>query len=260
MIQFEIIRNFFPLPWRNDARFRKFMLMEYVQLMILDYLSTTHWIRKLTFIGGTSIRLAKGIDRFSEDLDFDCKDLDSKEFMEMTDGIIQFLNRQGLQATSREKESPKLRAFRRSIVFPGLLFELGLTGHREERFLIKVESQDQEVNYQRVNTHIKGCGFIFPMPMPTDEVLCAMKLAAMFDRHKGRDFYDAIFLLSQSSPDFKFLHQRCGISDKEELKLRFENLISTIDLKVKMRDFEHLLMNKENSSRILNVAEFFRAL
>ena len=95
------------MPWRNDARFRKFMLMEYVQLMILDYLSTTPWIRKLTFIGGTSIRLAKGIDRFSEDLDFDCKDLDSKEFTDMTDGIIRFLNRQGFPATSREKESPK---------------------------------------------------------------------------------------------------------------------------------------------------------
>ena len=135
---------------------------------------------------------------------------------------------------------------------------MGLSGHREERFLIKVKSQDQEVTYQRVNTHIKGCGFIFPIPMPTDEVLCAMKLAAMFDRHKGLDFYDAIFLLSQSSPDFQFLDQRCGISNMEELKLRFEKMITTIDLNVKMRDFEHLLMHKENSARILQVAGFFR--
>ncbi len=27
----------------------------------------------MTFIGGTNLRLAKGIDRFSEDLGFDCK-------------------------------------------------------------------------------------------------------------------------------------------------------------------------------------------
>ncbi|MCK9626641.1 MAG: nucleotidyl transferase AbiEii/AbiGii toxin family protein [Bacteroidales bacterium] len=29
----------------------------------------------MTFIGGTNLRFVKGIDRFSEDLDFDCKDL-----------------------------------------------------------------------------------------------------------------------------------------------------------------------------------------
>lgn len=40
--------------------------------MILDYLSTKPFICKLTFIGCTCLRLAKGIDRFSDDLDFDC--------------------------------------------------------------------------------------------------------------------------------------------------------------------------------------------
>ena len=55
----------------ENAVFQKHIVKEYVQLLILDYLSATEHIRKMTFIGGTNLRLAKGIDRFSEDLDFD---------------------------------------------------------------------------------------------------------------------------------------------------------------------------------------------
>jgi len=138
------------------------MLKEYIQLLILDYISTTEYIRKITFIGGTSIRLIKGIDRFSEDLDFDCKALSKEEFIRMTDGVLQYIQRQGLHAVAKDKDNERLKAFRRSIYFPELLFEMGLTGHREERFLLKIESQDQLVPYKPVIVNIKGCGYFFP--------------------------------------------------------------------------------------------------
>lgn len=73
MIDLEYIRSFFPPAVANDSRFDRYMLKEYHQLMILDYISTTPYARKIAFIGGTNLRLIQGIDRFSEDLDFDCK-------------------------------------------------------------------------------------------------------------------------------------------------------------------------------------------
>ena len=170
MIQIEQIRNYFPVQIRGNSSFDKYMLKEYLQLMILDYLSSTPTIQKMVFIGGTNLRLVKGIDRFSEDLDFDCKELSKEEFVEMTNGVIRFLERSGLRVEAKDKENPKLTAFRRNIYFPELLFDLGLSGHKEERFLIKVESQDQQVNYSPVVTNIKGCGFFFPFPVPSDAV------------------------------------------------------------------------------------------
>ena len=260
MIQVETIKNFFPVSVRDNALFYKYMLKEYIQLMILDHLSATPYIRRITFIGGTSIRLIKGIDRFSEDLDFDCKEFSEDEFMDMTDGVLRFLNRSGLQVVAKDKKNEKLEAFRRNIHFPELLFNLGLSGHREERFLIKMESQDQLVNYKPEIVNIKGCGFFFPMPVPSGGVLCAMKVSAMLNRQKGRDFYDAMFLLSQSMPDFTFLSIRSGITDLESLKQAANNIIAKIDMKKKMRDFEHLLFNKNNSTRILHAGAFFREL
>ncbi len=260
MMQLELIKNFFPQGIRENASFQKYMLKEYIQLLILDFLSTTSFIKKLAFIGGTNLRLVKGIDRFSEDLDFDCKDFSKEEFMEMTDAVITFLKRDGLKVEVRDRENKKLTAFRRNIHFPELLFEMGLSGHKEERFLIKVESEDQQMSYKPILANIKGCGLYFPFPVPPDGVLCSMKISAMLSRGKGRDFYDVMFLLAQTQPDYSFLAEKLNIRNLGDLKTSVSKTLKTVDLNMKKRDFEHLLFNKRNSERILSVGEFIQDL
>lgn len=256
MIDLNLIRSYFPQHIRENAQFDKDMLKEYIQLMILDFLSSTSYIRKMAFIGGTNLRLVKGIDRFSEDLDFDCKNMTKEEFMAMTDDVLVFLQRSGLNAITKDKENDKLTAFRRNIHFPQLLFDLGLTGHREKRFLVKIESQDQGVDYNPVLVNVKGCGFFFPLPVPPEDVLCSMKLAALLTRSKGRDFYDAMFLLGYTQPNYNFLQKRSGIGSAQDLKVAIEDVLKTTDLSIKKKDFEHLLFNKQNSERILRFGEF----
>ncbi len=259
MIDLNLIRSYFPQHIRENAQFDKDMLKEYIQLMILDFLSSTSYIRKMAFIGGTNLRLVKGIDRFSEDLDFDCKNMTKEEFMAMTDDVLVFLQRSGLNAITKDKENDKLTAFRRNIHFPQLLFDLGLTGHREKRFLVKIESQDQGVDYNPVLVNVKGCGFFFPLPVPPEDVLCSMKLAALLTRSKGRDFYDAMFLLGYTQPNYNFLQKRSGIGSAQDLKVAIEDVLKTTDLSIKKKDFEHLLFNKQNSERILRFGEFAKA-
>lgn len=153
----------------------------------------------------------------------------------MTDLVLLFLQRSGFHAEVRDRENDKLKAFRRNIHVDEFLFELGLTGHRGERFLIKVENQDQQLPYQPTMVNVKGCGFYFPFPVPTDEVLCSMRLSAMLIHHKGRDFYDAMFLLGQTKPDYTFLTKKHGIRDLEELKIATSEMLKTVDLKIKKR-------------------------
>lgn len=260
MIQIEQIKNYFPIQIRGNSSFDKQILKEYIQLMILDYLSSTSYIQKMTFIGGTNLRLVKNIDRFSDDLDFDCKNLSKNEFIEMTNGVIQFLERSGLKVEAKDKENSKLTAFCRNIHFPELLFDLGLSGYKEERFLIKVESQDQGITYPSFITYIKGCGFFFPFPVPSNGVLCSMKIAAMLARAKGRDFYDLMFLLAQCKPDYDFLSKRCGMHNLQEFKQATVELLKTVDLRKKQKDFEHLLFNKTKSDQILMFGEFIHSL
>lgn len=205
MIDLNYISGFFAKPLRENPAFAKHIVKEYIQLMVLDYLSSTPYIRKLSFIGGTNLRLVKGIDRFSEDLDFDLRDMSEEVFVRMTDEVIQFLQRSGLNAEARDKNNSKLTAFRRNIHFPQLLFDLQLTGHKEERFLLKIEAQNQGVSYEPETVNVSGCGFFFSLPVPSDGILLSMKLSALLSRAKGRDFYDTMFLLAVTDPDYAFL-------------------------------------------------------
>ena len=260
MLNLEQIQNYFPPQIRENPAHKKYIVKEYIQLMILDFLATSRFVKKITFIGGTNLRLVKGIDRFSEDLDFDCKNFYAEDFTEMSQSVLTFLQRSGIRAETRERQSEKLTAFRSRIYFPELLFELGLSAYKEERFLIKLESQNQEFEYTPQMANISCCGFFISFPVPPDDVLCAMKLSALLSRAKGRDFYDALFLLSQTKPNYDYLAQKQNIHNLTELKIKLVETVEKIDLSHKSKDFEHLLFNKVNKEKILHFGEFVKML
>ena len=259
MIDIEFIRSFFPPAIARESRFDRYMLKEYLQLLILDHLATTLYINKVSFIGGTNLRLIQGIDRFSEDLDFDCKELSEEEFMAMTDSVVTYLRQNNINVETRDNPNPKLTAFRRNLYFPEMLFDLELTGHREERLLLKVEALDQGVPYQPVVATINRMGFFFGVQVPPIDVLCAMKFAAILARQKGRDFYDTIFLLSKTRPNLEFLSARTGISSIDELKTVIAERLKDIDLNHKKRDFSHLVFNEQSADRILQFPDVIAA-
>lgn len=256
MIDLDYIRNFFPPTIARESRFDRYMLKEYLQLLILDHLSTTPYIHKVAFIGGTNLRLIQGIDRFSEDLDFDCKDLNEEEFLAMTNSVIKYLRQNNVKV----EPNPRLTAFRLNLHFPEMLFDLGLTGHKEERLLLKIEAQDQGVFYRPEVVTINRMGFFFNLQVPPLDVLCAMKFAAILARHKGRDFYDSIFLLSKTKPNLDFLQARAGIASLTDLKAAVIERLNEIDLQKMKRDFMHLLFNEENAERILQFPEIIGTL
>ena len=251
MLDLQNIRAFYPgFPESPDTDIQ--LYKEYLELMVLDYLSSHPLIGRLTFIGGTALRLLRQIDRFSEDLDFDCKNLSQEEFANLTDDVVRFLGRNGLPAVAKEKESDALTAFRRTIQFPQLLYDLGLSPYREKKFVLKIEAQDQGVDYPRELFTINRDGFYFRIPSPSDATLYAMKLSTILHRGKGRDFYDAMFLRSRSEPDMNYLSQREGIATPEELSHRMKQVCDRTDFKLKAQDFKYLLFRPENSSRILD--------
>lgn len=260
MIDLPSLLAYYPPQIAANASFHKHILKEYIELLALEHLSQSPYAPKLVFIDGTNLRLVLGLDRFSEDLDFDCKQLNAEEFISMTDALVEYLHLNGLQVELRDKENPKLTAYRRNIYFPELLFEMNLTGHREERFLMKIEAQDQGVDYTPQTAMVSRNGFFFPVTVPTKGIMLSMKLAALLARAKGRDFYDTIFLWQQAQPDYDFLRQRCGIGDPKALKKAINDKLDTVDLVQKQKDFEHLLFNPSRSAQILHFQQFIDSM
>lgn len=257
MMDLETIRSLAPSELRT-GRFDKSLLKEYVETLALNWLVSSKWAAHLAFIGGTNLRLVRGIDRFSEDLDFDVKSLTPAAFTEMTDGLIRYLGLNGLPAVAKARESDRLSAWRRSVQFPGLLNDLGLSPFKDERFLMKIECQDQGSPYVREMAAVSRFGLFFQTPVPPLPVLCAMKLSALLTRAKGRDFYDAMFLLPQTEPDYAFLAPRHGIVDKAALKAALLAKAAEANLPNKVRDVRHLLFRSEAGEKILEFEAFIR--
>lgn len=260
MESIDSIRIFYPPAIAQNKAFDSMILKEYIQCQTLEHLSRQPEAAGMAFIGGTCLRLVHGINRFSEDLDFDCKKLDHTRFMQLTDNLLTYLEKCGYKVDAKDKESEKLTAFRRSIYFPELLYSMHLSGYREQRFLLKVETQDQEIEYPLETAFLNRCGFLFPLKVAPISVLCAMKVMAVLNRGKGRDFYDLMFLLQRSEPDYDFLEQKSDICNKAQLVTELIKKIESTDLSRKRRDFEHLMIEKTDAERILRFGDLLRNL
>jgi len=260
MLHLTQIKEYFPEYIRENHFLAKYMYKEYIQVLILDYISSSRWIKRLEFIGGTNLRLIKGIDRFSEDLDFDCKEFTTEEFKELSEDVLKYLKRSGFDVEIKEKESLRLNAYRGSYYFPELLYKLGLSHHRDERFLIKLECQDQKVTYKAKTAQVRALGYYISIREPGDDVLCAMKINALITRKKGRDFYDVMFLLNRTKPDFKFLSYKQGINNVKELKSNLTEIFESVNINNKVKDFEHLVFDKNNCKKILKFKDYISEL
>jgi hypothetical protein len=61
---------------------------------------------------------------------------------------------------------------------------------------------------------------------------------------------------AHTKPDYSFLSAKHGIQNLDELKDATVGMLKAVGVNVKRRDFEHLLLNKRNSERILSAGEF----
>ena len=259
MISFDEIKTFFADNLRRNPSHFEYMLKEYFHYRMLDMIFSGKYAFKLSFIGGTNLRILHHIQRFSEDLDFDSFQLSREEFIQITDSVIKRLREEGIKVEAEDKEKDlKLAAFRRNIVFPGLLFDLGLTGHREKKLLIKIECEPHHYAYEPAKPLIQKFNVFTQIFAPSPDLLLSMKTGAVLERRKGRDYYDFIFLSGLTDPDFGYLDMKFGISNQAQLYERILESCETTDFEHKSRDFEKLVFDSEETRKVLLFKEYIR--
>jgi predicted nucleotidyltransferase component of viral defense system len=259
MISFDEIKSFYIDSLRRNPSHFEFMLKEYLHYRMLEIIFSGEYASKLSFIGGTNLRILHHIQRFSEDLDFDCFNLSRAEFINLTDKVINRLLQEGIKVEAEDKEKDrKLSAFRRNITFPGLMFELGLTGHREKKLLVKIECEPHHFTYEPDKPIIQKFNVFTQIFSPSPDILLSMKIGAVLERGKGRDYYDFIFLSGITEPDFGYLEKKFGITNHTQLYERILESIETTDFRLKSRDFEKLVFDPAETKKVLFFKEYVR--
>lgn len=246
------------IPWQE-----KNILMEYLQTQILKALSLTKLVDSLSFLGGTCLRFAYGINRFSEDLDFDLVKKKGFEIEKLKQSVLEKLELQGFQIDARTKTTENIYII--FFKFKNVLREFGFKAPKDEKFLIKFEIDFNP--YENIQTETKFVDAFherFPILVNSLETLFAQKVIAILLRpyQKGRDFYDLIWFLSQKNiePNYAiFQEKKIAIKNRQELIRFLENQAQKTDLKKAARDVERFLFYPEQAQWILKLLEYLKS-
>lgn len=179
-----------PAQARNLAR-------EYLQVRILAALQRSGAMIPLAFHGGTALRFLYAHGRYSEDLDFALEgDRSSYDFRGYLQTIRSELIPEGYVVELKVNDQKTVHsAFVR---FPGLLYELGLSGHRSEVLAVKLEVDTNPPVGAGLATTVVRRFVVLQLQHHDKASLFSGKLHAILQRAytKGRDLYDLLWYLS----------------------------------------------------------------
>lgn len=233
--------------------FKRNILKEYLQVVVLDFIYSHPKYSRLVFYGGSCLAHCHGLPRLSEDLDF----VDLKGKIELTKLA------KDLEIYFNEKTGTKVAAvvqkFRIYLKFP-VLHTLGLAEKNESDLLfLKVEIFDgvnfcpglktEIVPLFKLNRSILIKTFDLPTLMATkiQAVLArrwekADKSGRVLIKVKGRDFFDLMWYLEKGiKPNLKCL----GAKDMKALKKKLLAAAAKVDIRSLRLDLEPLIDDRD---------------
>jgi predicted nucleotidyltransferase component of viral defense system len=254
MLDIEQIQSFYPEHLRP---FKKNLLREYLQYKILEAVFESPLAEKLTFMGGTCIHIIHGSPRFSEDLDFDNPAIERHDFETLSQRVKRALELQGFTV---ELKNTYQNAFRASLRFPGLLPTGGISGHRDEKLLIQIDTEPQGVRYRQDKFILNKFDVFARINIVPEDTLLAQKILCIFTRSRpmGRDFFDVVFLLAKSGVDFDYLDRKMSIRNKKELRDRLLRRCKQLDFSRLTKDLEPFVYSKKDLQRVLMFPDFIQ--
>lgn len=257
MLDLEQILQQFP----ENLRSRKGrILTEYLQYRVLDKIFKSKYAHKLSFLGGTALRIVFDNTRFSEDLDFDNFGLSQEEFKEIIDEVAKALTLEGYQIETRNVFKG---AFRCYLKFAKILFINGVSKNENEKLLIQIDTVPHNFPYKpeiRLINKLDVFTEIFATPL---DILFSQKICAAFGRKrtKGRDFYDLIYILGvNKNINYEYLQAKLGISNAKDLKAYILRESEKLDFKALAADVQPLLFTPEDNKKVLLFRQYVENL
>lgn len=226
------------------------IIREYLQSKVIESIYRYKVSKELIFIGGTSLRLIRGLDRFSEDLDFDLANISFNEIEKIIEKIAADFKKEKLEVFLYKNKTEKKTYL--EMRFTNILQALGLSDNREEKLMIKL---DFEKFWKKENREIilfNRYGFLTNVVTLNINQILVQKIHAYLNRQQtlARDIYDIVWLKSQGAKvDYKFIKDNRLLDDLVGAALKKyekEKKILT-GLKRKLKPF---LFKEKNADKI----------
>lgn len=216
-------------------------LKEYLHYFVLDYIYGSKF-KDMVFYGGSALRIFFDLPRLSEDVDFEADE--KTDLRKLSIGLENYFKKD--LALYEKIQVNKMRTINRIFLKLPVLYEIGLSPHKDEVLRLKVEARPlPAVFFNDVKTSLTlksryGVTFVARhYDLPT---LFASKLPAILGRgergfkkgraengvnFKGRDFYDLIWYMEQGiAPDSLMLKKKEIKKPLKEIFDEIENFVA----------------------------------
>jgi predicted nucleotidyltransferase component of viral defense system len=251
----QIVANFdqileFAKTYNIPLNNKRAIIREYLQVKILNYIYEQKVSKNIFFIGGTSLRLLRNLERFSEDLDFEYKNLSFSKIKILMQDLTKSLSQENILVELYQNITPKRFYF--ELRFKDLLFDLNITTNKEEKLVIKFDFEKSWKGLTSEIVLLNKYGFLIQINTLILNQILVQKIAAYLNRKQtmARDIYDIVWLLAnQAELDLNFM-------SKNDIP---KNIIQKVlkkytSEKPKLRGFEKklqpFLFNSKNSNKI----------
>ncbi|MGB3800192.1 MAG: nucleotidyl transferase AbiEii/AbiGii toxin family protein, partial [Lewinella sp.] len=133
-----------------------------------------------------------------------------------------------------------------------LLYGYELSGHREAKLFIKMDTEKQQFHYNRELIPINLVGIGTEVPAVPLSLLASQKIAAIVGRKrpKGRDFYDLAWCLERTAPDYGYLDDRFRVSNESQLRKFLQGTIADFDFDLLAEDVRPFLFHQRDIDAI----------
>lgn len=251
MINLEDIKKNYPYP----SGFDRSALREYFQYKILDILFKNGLSEKISFLGGTAIKICYGSRRYSEDLDFDNFGLTETDFTNMSESIKNQLTLEGYEI---EIKNILKTVFRCYIKIPQVLFENKVSHFSNEKINIQIDTMAHDFDFTPDTFVLQKYDVFRNIKLTPKDVILSQKVAAILGRKraKGRDFYDLVYLRGITDFNYDYLRTKLNINNAKELKHALLAVSSELDFNALVTDVSPFLMNQEEKSYVLNFKQY----
>jgi len=256
MLTLSQIKNY--LPDLDRPEYDKFVLVEYLQCEILDSMFKQKLSEKISFIGGTAIRIVHGNSRFSEDLDFDNFGLSFADFDKIIANTSQDLQDKGFETEFRIIEKGAYHCF---LKFPKILYNLKLSPLIDQKILVKIDMTEQKALAKANVYHLDKFGISTDIITNPADILLSQKLIAAIERKtpKGRDFFDISFLYSLERPNYDYIKIKTQLNEHEFIK-HFKQTISNYNFSSLGKDVAPFLIRADQVERVTRFPELFEQM
>lgn len=229
------------------------LYVEYLQYEMLR--SIFKHTTKLSFIGGTALRMIFSTQRFSEDLDFDNFGLSADEFTVLTEKVQKDLEALGFQVQFRNVFKGAYHCY---FKFSEMLFRYGFSPHENEKILVRLDTVRQDFNFIPETAVLENFGMFFEVKHNPKDILLSQKFIAALERNrsKGRDFYDITYLRGLTQPNLGYLKQKIGIGSLTELKEKLLERCAEVDFNEMAKDVAPFLFDARDAIRITKFKQY----